>query len=50
MPLATKRDLWHVPPTEMIFIQRKLGGMYMLATRLKAVVDVRGLLEKFVED
>ena len=48
MPLATKRDLWHVPPTEMIFIQRKLGGMYMLATRLKAVIDVRGLLEEFV--
>jgi len=48
MPLATKRDLWHVPPTEMIFIQRKLGGMYMLATRLKAVVDVSALLEQFV--
>ena len=49
MPLATKRDLWHVPPTEMIFIQRKLGGMYMLATRLKAVIDVRGLLEEFIK-
>lgn len=49
MPLATQRDLWHVPPAEMIFIQRKLGGMYMLATRLKAVVDVRQLLEVFIE-
>lgn len=46
MPLASKRDLWHLPPSDLIFIQRKLGGMYLLATRLNARIDVRALLEK----
>lgn len=48
MELATNRDLWHVPPPEMIFIQRKFGGIYMLATRLKAVVNIHALMRKYV--
>lgn len=48
MPLATKRELWHIPQPDIIFIQRKLGGIYMLATRLKARVDVRGLIERYI--
>jgi len=33
LDLATKKELWHVPPPESVFIQRKLGGIYLLATR-----------------
>ena len=50
MPLAGNRDLWHVPPAQMVFTQRKLGGIYMLATRLKAQIDIRELMEKYVLD
>ena len=48
MALAGKRELWHVPPAEMIFIQRKFGGMYMLATRLRASVNVHALMQRYV--
>lgn len=44
MDLATKRELWHVPPPETVFIQRKLGGMYLLATRLGAKINVAELI------
>jgi predicted unusual protein kinase regulating ubiquinone biosynthesis (AarF/ABC1/UbiB family) len=47
MRLAANRDLWHIPPTDTLFIQRKLGGMYLLATRLKARVDVDALLKSY---
>jgi predicted unusual protein kinase regulating ubiquinone biosynthesis (AarF/ABC1/UbiB family) len=48
MAIAAERDFWHIPPIETLFLQRKFGGIYLLATRLKARVDVRGLMEKWV--
>lgn len=48
MELAGNRDLWHVPPAEMIFVQRKFGGIYMLATRLKASVNIHAAIQKYV--
>jgi len=48
MALAGERELWHLPPSETVFIQRKLGGMYLLATRLKAKVNIRGLMKKYL--
>lgn len=48
LALAADRALWHIPPAETLFIQRKLGGMYLLASRLRARVDVAGLLARFV--
>lgn len=44
LDLATKRELWHVPPPETVFIQRKLGGIYLLATRLQAKINVAELI------
>jgi predicted unusual protein kinase regulating ubiquinone biosynthesis (AarF/ABC1/UbiB family) len=48
MELAGNRDLWHVPPAEMIFVQRKFGGIYMLATRLRASVNIHAAIKKYV--
>ncbi|WP_371397933.1 ABC1 kinase family protein [Fretibacter rubidus] len=48
MALAADRDLWHVPPAEKVFIQRKFGGIYLLATRLRARVNVHSLIRDFV--
>lgn len=44
MDFARDRSVWHVPPADTLFVQRKLGGVYLLASRLGARVDIRGLL------
>jgi predicted unusual protein kinase regulating ubiquinone biosynthesis (AarF/ABC1/UbiB family) len=43
MALGLDRDFWHIPPIDTLFLHRKLGGMYLLAARLKARVNVRQL-------
>lgn len=44
MALGLDRDFWHIPPIDTLFLHRKLGGLYLLAARLKARVNVRQLL------
>lgn len=44
MALGLDRDFWHIPPIDTLFLHRKLGGLYLLAARLKARVNVRELL------
>ena len=39
------RDDWHAPPIDAIFFHRKLGGMFLLASRVDARVFMRPLLE-----
>jgi predicted unusual protein kinase regulating ubiquinone biosynthesis (AarF/ABC1/UbiB family) len=46
--LGRERDFWHVPPIDSMFIHRKVGGVFLLATRLKAQVKVRALYESAV--
>jgi len=38
--LGEDRKFWHAPPIDCLFIHRKLGGLFLLVTRLKARVDV----------
>lgn len=45
MAIAQDRASWHLPPGEVIFVQRKISGTALLAARLKARVDVRGMTE-----
>lgn len=49
LDLATKKELWHVPPPESVFIQRKLGGIYLLATRLGAKINVARLISAHID-
>jgi predicted unusual protein kinase regulating ubiquinone biosynthesis (AarF/ABC1/UbiB family) len=42
--LVEDRTNWRLPPAELFFVQRKLGGMYHLAARLRARVDINALL------
>ena len=39
-----------LPPGDLLFLQRKLGGVFLLCARLKARVDVRSLAEPFVAE
>ena len=41
MVLARDRDFWHTPPADALFLHRKLGGMYLLAAKLKARVPAQ---------
>jgi hypothetical protein len=46
--IASDRANWRMPPVELLFVQRKLGGTYHLAARLKARVDIRRLLQAYL--
>ncbi len=49
LSLLYNRANWRLPPAELFFIQRKLGGMYHLAARLRARVDVGALLRRHLD-
>ena len=42
------RDFWRAPPTDAMYFHRKLGGMFLLASRVKARVDVNGLIRRWL--
>ncbi|WP_370263557.1 ABC1 kinase family protein [Limnobacter sp.] len=44
MALADDRKFWHAPPVDCLFIHRKLGGLFLLANRLKAKVDIKNMV------
>ncbi len=41
--IAADKAAWHVPPADILFVQRKISGTALLAARLEARVDVRTL-------
>lgn len=43
------KEFWQTPPTDILYLHRKLGGMYMLATRLGARVNVNALVEPYLK-
>jgi predicted unusual protein kinase regulating ubiquinone biosynthesis (AarF/ABC1/UbiB family) len=45
--IGGERDLMHVPPAETLFLHRKIGGMYLLAARLRARVDLAALVRRW---
>ena len=40
LAMGTDPDLAHVPPPATMFLHRKIGGIYLLATKLKARVPL----------
>jgi predicted unusual protein kinase regulating ubiquinone biosynthesis (AarF/ABC1/UbiB family) len=49
MALGRDRDFWHIPPINLLFLHRKLGGLYLLAARLKVQVNVQQLVQDFLQ-
>jgi len=41
-------EFWQTPPTDAVYFHRKLGGMFMLAGRLKARVNVYQLISHLI--
>jgi predicted unusual protein kinase regulating ubiquinone biosynthesis (AarF/ABC1/UbiB family) len=48
LDIAADQRAWHVPPADILFTQRKISGIALLAARLKARVDVRSLVARYV--
>ncbi|WP_409280642.1 ABC1 kinase family protein [Pseudomonas defluvii] len=46
--LGADRDFWGAPPVDVLFLHRKVGGLYLLAAKMKARVDVRSLFEPYL--
>ncbi|MEM1131864.1 MAG: AarF/ABC1/UbiB kinase family protein [Pseudomonadota bacterium] len=46
--MAEDRAIWHIPPVEALFLQRKISGTALLAARLKAKVDIRSMVERYL--
>ena len=46
MDVASDKAAWHIPPTDLLFVQRKISGMALLAARLEARIDIRALVEE----
>jgi predicted unusual protein kinase regulating ubiquinone biosynthesis (AarF/ABC1/UbiB family) len=49
LALGLDREFWHIPPIDTLFLHRKLGGLYLLAARLKARVNVQELAMPFLK-
>ena len=37
-----------IPPIEVLSIQRKVGGLFLLARRFKSKIDVTGIINKYI--
>lgn len=48
MALSMEKDYWHTPPADALFLHRKLGGLYLLAVKLKAKVDMNTLFKTYI--
>ena len=42
------KDFWRAPPTDAVYFHRKLGGMFMLASRLGARVNAHQLIKHWL--
>jgi hypothetical protein len=44
LSIAADKASWHLPPADLLFVQRKISGTALLGARFKARVDVRSLV------
>lgn len=49
MEIKGYKSQWHTPPVDAIFIHRKLGGLYLLASKLKARVNVNKMIGECID-
>lgn len=50
MEVAADKASWHIPPADILFVQRKISGTALLAARLKARVDVRTMVAQWLRE
>jgi predicted unusual protein kinase regulating ubiquinone biosynthesis (AarF/ABC1/UbiB family) len=47
LAIGNDRDLAHVPPAATLFLHRKIGGMYLMAAKLRAQIALRPMVERY---
>lgn len=47
MTLAGDRATWHLPPTDTLFVQRKVSGTALLAAKLQAKTDIHSMIAAY---
>ena len=47
MDIVADREAWHVPPTDVLFVQRKISGVALLAARMNATVNILSMCEPY---
>jgi predicted unusual protein kinase regulating ubiquinone biosynthesis (AarF/ABC1/UbiB family) len=47
LAIGNDRDLAHVPPAATLFLHRKIGGMYLMAAKLRAQIALRPMVEAY---
>ena len=47
--LRLNQRYMHLPPTDMLFLHRKIGGTYLLCARLRAQVNVNRLVAPYIQ-
>ena len=50
LAIGNDRELAHVPPAATLFLHRKIGGMYLMAAKLRARVALRPMVEAYCRD
>lgn len=50
MALTYDLKFWHAPPADALFIHRKLGGLFLMARRLQARVNMRDVARPWLSD
>jgi predicted unusual protein kinase regulating ubiquinone biosynthesis (AarF/ABC1/UbiB family) len=49
MALGLEKTYAHTPPIDAIFLHRKIGGLFLLAIKLQAKVDVKALFSPYAD-
>jgi len=47
MSVSRDPNAWHTPPADVLFLHRKMGGMYLLAAKYGAKVNVSEIYARF---
>ena len=49
MAIAQDKSIWHIPPAETLFVQRKVSGTALLGARIGAVVNIHAIVRDVLE-
>ena len=47
--LSFKQNYWHTPPADALFLHRKIAGLYLIATKLKAKINIQNIIKPYID-
>ena len=47
MQMSREPDAWHSPPPDILFLHRKMAGLYLIAAKFNAQVNVKELISAY---